>query len=174
MDKAKMKSIAKSLIPTVCEYLAVKAVAEIEREKVDREAVRILMENEYFSTDSRRGERERITEKRYDWLMSEEDLHDYLTKLRAALEAIGYQIKQGHDEPAWSYYCPALVAKNALMEVEYRLVDQAAEALEGGADFRHKLLCAGLDEYHKFVDLTLKFVVNSPGFPKSKKIQIIH
>ena len=40
----------------------------------------------------------------------------------------------------------------------------ATKMLGEKGDFRHKLLCAGLDKYRQFIDLVVGLVVNAPGF----------
>lgn len=174
-NKDRAFRIAHELMPAVNAYLMARTYAELQREIVDTIQRRILETASYYTDENLASreitERKRITEPKYAWMMSDSEFHDYLSDVRHELEAKGYKIEQGHDEPYWSYLCPALCAESLQTDTEHLLIDQAAELLNSGKDFRHTLLCAGMDKYKQFIDLTLKFVINAPGYkaPAIKK-----
>jgi len=162
--KPKITQAVKSAVNA---YFLARINAEVHRERVDAIQRRLLNETGYYvSKDHGRyaDAHERITEPKNTWLMSDDDSHDYLSDLRDELEKAGYKIDAPLGEPYWSYFCPALTAESLQRDTEHLLIDSAAEMLGEKDDFRHKLLCAGLEKYHKFVDLVCKLVVNSPGF----------
>ena len=63
-------------------------------------------------------------------------------------------------------HCPALVAERIQTETEW-LITETAGAMLGMADpkaLNNKLLCLGLDERERFLDLVIRLVVNLPDF----------
>jgi len=167
-NKQRAQKVARELTPIVDAYLMAKAYAELQREKVDAIQRRLLDATEYYPdrTLGRRGitKRERITDPKSTWLMSDTDSNKYLTDLRNELTAAGYTIEDIPDQPYWIYTCPALSAETLQIDAERALIHQAGELLNCGPDFYHRLLCAGLDKLHEFVDLCVKMVVNAPGY----------
>jgi hypothetical protein len=107
---------------------------------------------------------ERIVDPKLTYLLSDEESVDYLLDLKDELVKAGYDIKPIEGEPEHSYYCPALTAEHLQTKTEHLVIDSMAEMLGEKSDFGHRLLCAGLDKYKQFLDLAVKFVVNSPGF----------
>jgi hypothetical protein len=168
------KELAKELTPAVNAYLLARTFAECEREKVDAIQQHLLNTASYFTADehNNRGmKKERITDPKYAWLMAESEFHEYWSDVRKALEDKGYVIQPAKDAKGyWDYYCPACTAESLQNDTEHLIVDQYAE-LQGEEEFLHRLICAGMETYHKFIDLTVGFVVNSPGFvpPEIKK-----
>jgi len=57
--------------------------------------------------------------------------------------------------------CPALTAKQLQAQSEQLIIDSAAEMLGENKDFRHTLLCSGLKEYHKFINMVVGLVVKA-------------
>jgi len=162
------KQPTQALKSSVNSYLMARVHAELQREKVDKIQRHLLESTSYFADAELTGRRglptERITDPKLTYLMKDDESVDYLLDLKAELIKAGYEIKSVEGEPEHHYFCPALVAENLQNETEHLVIDSMAEMLGEGDDFRHKLLCAGLDKYKEFLDLAVKFVVNSPGF----------
>lgn len=165
-------AITDNLKSSVNAYLIARAYAETQREIVDKIQRKILGECKYYIAEEwveRLGEkRERITEPKDTFLMDEDDFLDYYLNVRKDLEKAGYEIESTADpEHPHSYKCPALSAEWTQTQAEHLVIDSMAEML-GEDDLRHRLLCAGLNKYHQFLDLAVKFVVNSPGWVAPK------
>lgn len=158
--------ITQSVKSAVNAYLMARTLAECEKEKIDGMARKILESATYY-TDiniTREPKSKRITEPEKAWLMENEKHHEYLISLRKATEKAGYKIKPIPGEPEYSYLCPALTAESTQRDAEHLLIDATAEMLGESKDFRHNLICAGLEKYYHFIDLIVKAVVNMPGF----------
>ncbi len=151
-------------------YLLARTLFEVEREKVDEIHKRVLKDNRFFEDEdiseirSRTEKGERITEPKNAWTMSTEDHKTYCSFVRDDLVKAGYEIKDIEGEEYYSYKCPALSAENVKRDAEHLIVDTFSASLDFGDDFAHKLLCNGLDTYHKFIDLCVGVVVNMPGY----------
>ena len=146
-------------------YLLARTFAELQRERVDIVVKEILTTANYYADPKHktRGRKQKtITDPKDTWLLSEAEHVDFLLDLKAALQKAGYTIKTHEEEH--SYNCPALTAEYLQTKTEWLVVDSAAEMLGENKDFRSTLLCAGLNKYHKFIDLVVGLVVNSPGF----------
>ena len=149
-------------------YLLARAMAETLREKVDKIERRILESANYYAAPelaSRRKIPETIKDPKYAYLLRDDEHVDYLLDVKAELVKAGFEIESIPGESEHHYYCPALVAEDLQRKAEQVMIDAMAEMLEyKEEDFHHRLLCLGLEKYRKFIDLTCKFVVNSPGF----------
>jgi len=165
MSATKVPTIPQALKSAVNAYLLARTLTEVEREKVDAIQRRVLAQAAY-RTDPKWVDREgeTITEPDRAYLLCDSDHTDYLLAVRQDLEAAGYDIKGAPGEARHSYFCPALQAETLQTETEHAVIDAVGEMLREGPDFRHKLLCVGLDKYHEFVELCVKLVVNLPGF----------
>ena len=152
-------------------YLIARANAETHKEKVDS-IKRMLLESAIYNADPEKAHRrempERITNPENDWLLADDEFHDYLIDLKHELIKSGYDIKPIEGEPEYSYYCPALQAESIQRKTEHLVIDSCAAMLGEKNDFRHRLLCAGIEKYQQFIDLAVKFVVNSPGYQAPK------
>jgi hypothetical protein len=158
-----------ALKSSVNAYLLARANAELHREKVNKIAKNILSTASYFADKKweRRGlklDDLRIEDPEKAYLLSDEEHADYLIDLKHALIKAGYEIKSIKGEPESSYHCPALTAEHLQTKTEHIVIDSMAEFLKEEENFRHRLLCSGLEKYNKFLDLSVKFVVNSPDF----------
>lgn len=169
--------MAKNLVGIVNTYLTAKAFAQVERENVDKIEREILQSTPYYAdgnenTKTTRADGSRITEPKRTYLMHEKDLHSYLTELRNRLEAAGYKIEPGYERDGsiskdrWSYACPALVAEDLERLACNVVIEAAAKELGYPSNYRDKLICSGMDNYRKFVELTVKLVVNSKYYTK--------
>lgn len=160
-------TITQGLKSAVNAYLMARTLAECEREKIDRLALKILETTTYRTAPDlieKRHASERITDPGKAWMMKTEEHHDYLIALRNALQKAGYKIKSNQGDPAYSYCCPALVAESLQKDTEHLIVDTVAEMIGESKDFGHNLICLGLDKYYQFIDLAVRMVVNAPGF----------
>ncbi len=161
------KEITQAVKSSVNAYLMARTLAECEREKIDNIARKILESATYY-TDVKfliRGrESQRIIEPDEAWMLKTEEFHDYLIDLKKTMQDAGYKIKHTPGEPEYSYNCPALTAESLQRDTEHLLVEAMAEMMGEKDDLVHNLICAGLEKYHQFIDLTVKMVVNMPGF----------
>jgi hypothetical protein len=161
------KQITPAVKSAVNAYLMARTHAELQREKIDKIQRRLLATADYFPDPELVGRREMsgpIKDPKFTYLLKEDEFADYLTDLKQELVKAGYEIKHTEGEPEHSYNCPALTAENLQTKAEWILVDASAEMLGEKDDFRNRLLCAGLDKYRQFIDLTVKLVVSQPDF----------
>jgi len=71
---------------------------------------------------------------------------------------MGYNLPKDH--------CPALTAESLQRDAEHLIVEVAADYFDGITV--HKLICCGLEKYHKFIDLIVGMCVNHPDFEAPK------
>jgi hypothetical protein len=55
--------------------------------------------------------------------------------------------------------CPALVAYSVMSDAGADLVNKTAAMIGEKEDFRHRLLCSGMEKYQKFIDLAVGLVL---------------
>jgi hypothetical protein len=164
--------VTQDVISSVNAYLLARTHAEVLTEKVTAIKRDILATANYYPDPEhvRRGlePNEPVTDPEYDWLLRDDEFHDYLIELKARLIAAGYVINPIPGEPEYSYYCPALTAESLQRETEILLIESAAEMMgeEKPEEFNNRLLChaSGLETRQKFIDLVVKLVVNMPGY----------
>lgn len=89
-----------------------------------------------------------ILDPKHSYLLPEASFQEYLTKTKAARDAAGLKVE--HDEN-----CPLLVAENELVKAKRALIDSLEQLTGIGAD---TLLCAGMDEYNRYTELSLQLV----------------
>lgn len=162
-----MKKITPAVKSSVNTYLMARVYAEVQREKVNAIEIEILNTASYFADPELTHHRdipERITDPKLTYLLKDTESVEYLLDVKQALIKAGYKIKSIKDQPEHCYNCPALTAEDLQSKTEWVLIDATAEMLGENKDFRHTLLCAGLDKYKEFIDLAVKLVVNMPGF----------
>lgn len=159
-----MVKITQDVKSAVNAYLLARTYAELQRERVDVLTKEILTTAKYYTPKhmTRGRTQTRITDPKDTWMLSGKEHIDYLLDLKASLQKAGYTIKT-HDQEH-SYNCPALTAEYLQTQSEWLVIDSAAEMLGENKDFRHSLLCAGLDKYHKFVNIVVGLVINAPDF----------
>ena len=163
-----MLTLTRGLVDAVAEYLARRAEAEVVREAVDAVYSAVLAERPVMVDAEYRGRRcpaERITTQAMLHMASDSGWAAVCEAATARLLADG--IKPADMDPA---YCPALVAEERQHKAAVRLIHEGAPLVgeEGDPeDFRHALLCAGLDKYHEFIDLLcrLAFAGEREGVP---------
>lgn len=93
-------------------------------------------------------EPEIITDPKDSYLMSEDDFKIYHAECYKEGEAAGLHV----EDPD---FCPLLVADYALTKAQWALCD-AIEPLTKVS--QNQVLCSGLDNYKKYVDLSLKYI----------------
>lgn len=149
--------------------LMARAIAEVERERMDKLDRELLAEipchvsQKIIDLHDKHGDTEavakweacgrRITNLKDAFLMDDDDAKVYYAERQRRINAMGYQLPDGH--------CPALVAENTQRDAEHCLVECAQEVF--GVTF-DQLLSSGLDTLHKYIDLLVKLVVNLPDF----------
>lgn len=161
------RSVAKALTPHVESLLKAKAIAEVERARVDKIQRQVLQEDVYMVDEShlRDGkEPYRITEPKKDWLIDEQQAEKYYQRLNEIHLANGF-------EKAADGYCPALCAESVQRKAEHDLLEAAQEFFPGFTV--DNLLAARRDEsgesaYKKAVDMLIELVVNAPGYVAPK------
>lgn len=150
--------MVEALKPYVNTLLMAKAYAQLERERVDKIQRKVLAEEVYLMDErwlEHGRDDERITEPDKSHLMCDVDASRYFEKLNAIHLANGF-------EDAAKGYCPALVAETLERDATHALILSAQEFMPEVTP--NGLLCLGLEKYHKFVDLLIGLVVNSPGY----------
>lgn len=148
------EQVARAAEPHVKQWLLAKAKAEIMRKYVDHIWNAVLAEIPVYTQD--KGDR--ITDHKYAWLASDTD---WKRIFAVADRLVREQIPGAAALP--KDHCPALVAERQVVEIEHALVGAIEPYL--GVDW-HRLCCAGMDKLREYIDLTVKMVINRPGFQK--------
>lgn len=89
-----------------------------------------------------------ILDPKESYMMSEDDFKEYDAKCRDARDNVGLLVDD--DEQ-----CPMLVADHLVMQAEHALIEIMTERTGATKD---QLLCAGMDKYKHYVDLTLRLL----------------
>lgn len=149
INEKNARKLASAIMDDVAELLVLRAKAQILREEIDEIHRQVLSERDYFMTFPARGDRperkEKMTERSYAFLLSDEDAAHYFARVEEIVQADPrYDVKPG--------YCPALIAESAVRDAERALVDKSSQWLGATAN---DLLCSrnGLDRYRRYVDL---------------------
>jgi len=157
-----VKDITPAMKASVRAYLMSRVYAETMREAVDEIHHEILIECPIYG-DKHTGRRgpggEQILKSSDLYLCSDDDL------CQEFYDEADYRLRKEGLKPSdmLKDHCPALVAEHLQMDAEHLVIESTAEML-GEEDFLPKVLCAGMDKYHKFIDLVTKMIVNMPGF----------
>ena len=168
------ESITQDVKSSVAAYLMARTFAEVTRERVEKiqravlEECPLRVDPEWIDRKIWTSDAE-ITDPKDTYLAVREDFLDYLQECNKRERAENIKPANMLDE-----HCPALVAENVQTKAEHLIVDSAAEMLGldmDGQEFLSRLLCKGLDEYERFIDLVVKLVVNHPDF-ESPMMQI--
>lgn len=161
------EQIPQSVKSAVNAYLMARTYAECMREKVNevyKETLEIfpLYTDMYADLESkrRRVEVKRIYDPADMYLSKDEDT------CKDVYKDVDFQLRKKGLKPDSmpNDHCPALVAEHLQTKTERILIDAATEMLGQNGNFRHTLLCNGLDKYYQFIDLVVKLVVNLQGF----------
>lgn len=154
MPKISPKEVAQALSEPVAALLVAKAVAEVERERVDKIQRRVLATGEFHGQNSRRngsGKRFRVTEPKDAYLMDEADAQRYFGILNAIHVAEGF-------EKANEGWCPALTAEDGQLKAEWALIEAARKFFPDATN--HALLASGGCEMRKkYLDLIIGLVL---------------
>lgn len=167
----KAKLPTQTLIDVANALCMARAQAEVLAAEKDKIARNILSTAGYRYDEKQTGRRDLtgfIREPKDTFLMSDEDHRDYLLDLKAEMIKAGLKPVDIPGEPPHSYYCPALTAETTVTELQWALVDLMAEHLGKSGDLRHDLLCAGLDKYNEFIELSMKHIINAPNYKQVK------
>ncbi len=146
---------APDLKEAVNALLLAKTYAIAERKRIDA-MQRTILQNDVYTIRPeyrREGQDPRITDPKVSYLMDDEQFMKYHTLCQDQIVAMGYNVPKDH--------CPALIAERIQTEAEH-LVIECAEPLTGLKV--NQLLCNGMDNYHKYVDLCCKMIVSMPGY----------
>ena len=153
------KDVTPAVKHSVNAYLLARAYAETMRDKIDEIQRQILSEIPLINPK----DGERITEPKYSWTCTDEELMtEYFAECNIREREAKLKPEDMEDD-----FCPALVAENIQTDTEWLIFDAAAEMLKldfDGKELHHRLLCRGLDEMKKFIDLVVGLVVNLPDF----------
>lgn len=163
VTKQNARKVAKALTANVNALILTRAVAEVERKRVDAITAQVLAEDVYMAEDHD-GKEYRITEPSKAWHMNDADAERFYGKLNAIHLAAGFA-------KAADGFCPALVAENLQLEAEWALISAAEEFFPGVTN--NQLLCGtekkgGLEFRQEYIDLLCGLVVNAPGYRKPK------
>lgn len=158
------KNIPQSLKSAVSAYLVSRAFAETMREKVD-EIDRAILADCPLKLAPRWKERaenlpDLITEPKDTYLCDDQNQLDDFYQERHKRQG------EAHLKPdnLPFEHCPALVAENNLVKCEHLVIRAAAEMMGEKLITPQKVICAGLDKYQQFIDLSVRLVVNLPDF----------
>lgn len=155
------KDVTPAVKQSVSAYLLARVYAETMRDKIDEIQRQILSEIPLINPK----DGQRITEPKYSWTCTDDELMlEYYAECNIREREAGLKPSDMEDD-----FCPALVAENILSDTRKLIFDAAAEMLDmdiDGKELHHRLLCRGLDEMKKFIDLVVGLVVNLPDFKK--------
>lgn len=118
---AAVRTQMKTLMPVATAVIEAQAMAEVLREKVNAIKQEVLNADEYVKPEGYGEDAERITDPKYDWLMSDEAFARYNAIVDARCRA---EIPGAADLDEG--FCPALVAENNLVKAEHALIKATA------------------------------------------------
>lgn len=159
----RQKEILRGLQSCVNAYLLAKTHAEFWREKMTDWERQELARYEY-KADPKWHERNsrfpvRITNPKDTHLLAQpDDWNAFFEERQHFVDSLNVPgLKPGN--------CPACVAECLQRDTEHLLIETAAETLpELGNVTVDALLCAGLDAYHKMINLVVCMVISLPGW----------
>jgi hypothetical protein len=152
------EDITPAIKSAVNAVLMAKAMALVQRERVDQIERRILAQATY------RGMPEwierglcpaRILDPKETYMIREEDQEDYRAEWQIAIDALGYKLPRDH--------CPALIAEDLQRQAEAVLIE-AAEPVFGVTKDQLFQSAKGLENYRRYIDLLCGLVVKLPGY----------
>ena len=167
MEKKLMqKDVTPAVKSSVRAYLLARCYAEVMREKVNTvycealEIIPLYEDRAQLRDPSRQKPKTRIYDVKQMYLSTDEET------CKEVYEDVNFHLKKKGIKPAEmpEDQCPACVAEHLQTKTEWLIIDSAAEMLGEKGDFQNRLLCAGIDKYHKFIDLVVGLVVNLPDF----------
>jgi hypothetical protein len=164
-EKLTAGEVTQAVKSAVDAVLLARAYAETMRGKVNSIEASILEECPlYVSPEHAEGRAdERIADPRKVWLTDLESpqYKEHLAETNKRLRAEGLKPDSMPDS-----HCPACVAECVQQDAEHLLIYAAAEMMDAGdgKEFHHKLVCAGMEKYRKFIELLCGLVVAMPGY----------
>lgn len=150
------KAIVAALKPFVVNLIMLKAVAQVERERVDAIEREELRSQNYYGRH-RDGRQFRVTEPKQSYLMDTDSSERYFDKLKAIHLANGFKAAAEGN-------CPALTAEHEQVKAEWALIEAAQQFFPDVTN--NKLLCGtkdmdGLTARQKYLDLLCGLVVSA-------------
>lgn len=166
MPKLTATDVTQEVKSYVNAYLMQRTIAEVTRDKVNTIETEILTECPLMVSDewSERGRLDGpITDPKHTYLCDKgPELEDYYLETNKRLRDAGIKPDEMPDT-----HCPALVAEHDLIKIERLLLGAAAVMLKLGIDgkeLNQQLMCSGMKQRQKFIDLLVGLVVNMPGY----------
>lgn len=142
---------AKVLAAPATRVLARRAVAKVERERVDKNVKRLLDE-----WDIRDSDGNKIDDPKHSWLMSDKYSELFYSELVLLDLADGYEVAENG-------LCPALVAETAVIDAEHELI-AAAGTLFPEITVESLLNCSnGVKRLKEGVDLMINLGLSAAG-----------
>lgn len=120
------------------------------REVVEPYQLKILEEEKYSYSEQWPRDNDwddYVKELDHTWLMDDDDLKHYLKRCNEEQEKVGLKTETPEQ-------CPLLVAEDLTRIAKQSLIE-GLQPVTGVS--LHKLLCAGLDAYDKYIELVLKW-----------------
>lgn len=151
------KEVIKAMTKPVADYLAARAIAEVERERVDKIQRRVLAESVFMANTHGRdggGRAFRVTEPKDSYLMRDEDAARYFDTLNAIHLAEGFK-------DAEKGYCPALTSEHNQTKAEWALIE-ASRAFFPEVTNDKLLGAGGCEMRRKYIDLIVGLVLAAP------------
>jgi len=147
-NKEKLAQVYESAKPFVDNVLLAMARAQLERERVDKIYNAILADGVYMDDQGNQ-----ILDNNRAYRINDKQAADYYKLCDLALREAGYDLPDVG-------YCPALMAEEEQREAERQLVDAVAPLL----GITRAVLMLNFDSYKRFIDLTIKTIVNHPDY----------
>ena len=136
--------------PIVDTLLMAMAYAELERAKMDKIYNGILSRCTYYDTEGKR-----ISDHNKAYLMDDNYSATFLAHCTQAVKDAGYNVPEGN--------CPALMAEHDVVKLEWSLMQATAPLF--GIDWQ----ALYGENRAKYLDLTIKLVVNHPFYKNPMK-----
>jgi len=94
-----------------------------------------------------------VTDIELDYQLTDEDFQRYLTLTKKERDLAGFKVED--DD-----FCPLLVAEHMVTKAQWALIE-SMEVITGIK--QDKLLCSGMENYKKYIDLTLRLLIPFVG-----------
>jgi hypothetical protein len=158
MKKTYNNSEVKSLVST---WLLQKAYSEIVREKVNSVYADVLAEIPIFDDFQAKHK----DYKSIGRILTVNDMYlsNDLESCNKIYIEVDKRLKEKGIKPLdmkWEF-CPALTEESKLTDIEHKIIKLTGSPFGVTVD---KLLMYGLDSYNKWIDLSIKVIVNMPDF----------
>jgi len=94
-----------------------------------------------------------VTDIELDYQLTDEDFQRYLILTKKERDLAGFKVED--DD-----FCPLLVAEHMVTKAQWALIE-SMEVITGIK--QDKLLCSGMENYKKYIDLTLRLLIPFVG-----------